>query len=156
MGNAVSIAIVHSGLFLCGYLFLMASVPKIGVVSICALSLHVGVSVWAILWLFFYVLGVEGGYGWGSPRNAYAVIAYACIILLLYAFIMRRLWFNLPNVRSHRSKILITGVAIIGVIAYSILGSVFPIRIWIAGDSYHFIFWSVDPESLLHHGFPSL
>lgn len=154
MSNAVSIAIVHSGLFLCGYLFLMASVPRIGVVSICALSLHVGVSIWAILWLFFYVLGAEGGYGWGSPRNAYAVIAYACIILLLYAFIMRRLWLELPNVRFLGSKIFITCIGVATVVVYSVLGYFFPTRIWIAGDSYHFILWSVDPESLLHHGFP--
>ncbi len=154
MGNAVSVAIVHFGLFFCGYLFLMASVPRIGVLSICALSLHVGISIWAVIWLSFYVMGVDGGYGWDGTRNVYAVIAYACIILLLFAFIMRKLWFKFPNIRLLGSKILITGVAIIAVVAYSILGHFFPIRIWIAGDSYHFILWSVDPESLLHHGFP--
>ena len=150
----VSILVIYTCLFFGGYSFLRAYVPNIGVISACALGLHIGISIWAVIWVVFYILGVEYGYGWSSPLNFSSTIAFLGVAMLSIVTLSVRAWrrwsFNLNIYRD----LSITMAAFVVVAAYSIVGYYLSTNLWIAGDSYYFLFWSADPAELLHHGFP--
>lgn len=155
MGAPLYILTVVMSLFFCGYWFLRVCMPSIGVIGACALSLHIGISIWAIVWVGLYMLGVEGGYGWQSDLNVYAAITFLLIALLLGAFFSLRVRKrDFAQKKRDAGHLVITTIAVLIVATYSILGYLFSTNLWIAGDSYYFIFWSADPAALLHNGFP--
>jgi len=146
---------VYLCLFLCGFFLLRVCLPAIGVLSACALSLHMGVGIWAVIWVAFNMLGVEGGYGWSSQINVFSVVLFLSLVLVLAVL------FSIQRLRKQTNgngvvlrDLQVPMVAIFIVGTYSILGYYFSANLWIVGDSYYFTFWSADPRGLLHNGFP--